>query len=144
MIVNMSKKLIEHQGFIKSIQQESISVVIAQDSACSACAAASLCHASNQNQKTIEVTSKDAGNFHVGQQVTVIGEVGLGLRATLWAYIVPLSLLMGVLTSVISQTGNEALGALAALLSLALYYVLLFMFRGKVRKFFSFRIVNAY
>ena len=140
MIANMREKLIEHQGFIKGIQQESISVVITQDGACSACAAASLCHVSNQNQKTIEVMSKDTGNYHVGQEVTVIGEVGLGLRATLWAYVVPLFLLISVLIIVISQTGNEALGALSALLSLAFYYVLLFMFRGKMRKSFSFRI----
>ena len=136
----MREKLIEHQGVVKSIRQESISVAIAQDSACSACAAASLCHASGQEQKTIEMTSKDAGTFHVGQEVTVVGEVGLGLRATLWAYVVPLFLLIGVLMIVVSQTGNEAIGALSALLSLTFYYLLLFMFRGRMRKSFSFRI----
>lgn len=88
----------------------------------------------------MEVACDDASSYKVGQEVIVVGDIGLGMRATLWAYAVPLVLLMAVLITVGSQTGSEGIAALAALLSLLLYYMVLYMFRDKLQRRFTFKI----
>ena len=136
----MNKRQIEHRGVVESILPHTIVVSIAQETACAACAAATLCHSSDKQEKKMEIACQDSSSYRVGQEVTIVGSMGLGLRATLWAYIVPLVVLMAVLITASRLTGNEGLGAVIALLSLFPYYILLFLFRNKLQRRFQFQI----
>jgi len=136
----MKERLIEHRGVVERIVPHGVIVSILQETACSACAAAQLCHSSEKKEKAIDVPCVNADAYQVGQQVTIVGELGLGLRATLWAYAVPLILLVVVLIIVVQMTGSEGIGALAALLSLVPYYIILYMLRGRLQRKFAFRI----
>ena len=74
-----------------------------------------------------------------GDSVVLAGSVRQGMRASVLAYVVPLVLMLAALF-VGTNLAGEGIGALAALLVLALYYGGLFLLRDKLRKTFEFRI----
>lgn len=139
----MNTRRIEHLGIVESIKSQSIVVSFVQESACSACAVAQLCHGAEKQGKTIEVPCADASRYGIGQSVLLVGRLGLGLRATLWAYVVPLVVLMAVLIVVSERTGSEGAGAIVALLSLIPYYIVLYLLRHRLQRTFSFSIQPA-
>lgn len=136
----MKGKQIEHRGVVECVMSHAVRVSIRQEAACAACAAAHLCNSSESKDKTMDIACDNAASYHVGQQVMVVGKLGLGLRATLWAYVVPLILLIAVLITVFHLTGNEGLSALIALLSLMLYAFFLYLLRERLQRTFSFEI----
>jgi len=136
----MNRNQIEHQGVVERIMAQHLSVVIVQETACGSCAVAGLCHSAEKNQKKIDIPCLNPNQYKIGQNVTIIGEVSLGLRATLWAYVVPLMLLISVLLFVTHFTHSEGFGACTALLSLIPYYILLYVLREHLQRKFSFRI----
>ena len=90
----------------------------------------------------MEIPVADPSLYRVGQVVTIVGSIGLGLRATLWAYVLPLVLLMCVMIGVAHYTGSEGLAALVSLGSLIPYYILLYLLRGRLQQRFTFQIIN--
>lgn len=135
----MKERQIEHRGIVKSVNANVVCIAISQDVACAACAAAQLCHSSEKQEKTIEIIAADASRYAVGQEVTIVGNLGLGLRAALWAYVLPLILMMVVLCFAASWYGT-GVAALASLASLVVYYLILYMLRDKLQKRFQFHI----
>lgn len=135
----MNGRQIEHRGVVERIVSHGVIVSIVQETACAACAAAQLCHSSEKKEKLVEIPCDAPNRYSVGQDVTIVGEIGLGLRATLWAYVIPLVLLMVVLM-VSASFLNAGIAALLALASLIPYYIILYAFRNKMQRRFSFRI----
>lgn len=129
---------IRHEGIVESIGAKSCSVRILQASACSSCSARQLCRSSESKEKVIEVKGHYP-TLQVGDNVTLIGSVRQGLRASVLAYVFPL-IIMLVALFVGTRLGGDGIGALAALLFLAIYYGILFLFRDKLDKQFSFKI----
>lgn len=138
----MKERMIEHRGVVEQIVSHTIKVAIVQESACAACAAAQFCHSSEKEKKVIDIPVQDASHYQVGQPVTIVGELGLGLRAALWAYVAPLVLLMAVLLTASSLGCGAGMSALLALGSLLPYYIILYALRDKLQKRFTFRIKN--
>ncbi len=129
---------IRHEGIVESIGAKSCLVRILQASACSSCSARQLCRSSESKEKVIEVKGHYP-TLQVGDNVTLIGSVRQGLRASVLAYVIPL-IIMLVALLVGTRLGGDGIGALAALLFLAIYYGILFLFRDKLDKQFSFKI----
>ena len=129
---------IRHEGIVESIGAKSCLVRILQASACSSCSARQLCRSSESKEKVIEVKGHYP-TLQVGDNVTLIGSVRQGLRASVLAYIIPL-IIMLIALFVGTRLGGDGIGALAALLFLAIYYGILFLFRDKLDKHFSFKI----
>lgn len=134
----MKARRIEHNGTVERIMSHTVVVSIAQETACAACSVASLCHSADKEQKSIEIVTSEASKYEVGQPVTIVGEVGLGLRAVIWAYVVPILLVVGVLMFVSYLTAREGLAAVIALSSLVPYYIILYGLRGMLQRRFSF------
>lgn len=129
---------IRHEGIVEQIGAESCQVRILQASACSSCSARQLCRSSESKEKVIEVKGHYP-TLQVGDRVMLAGSIRQGLRASVLAYIIPLIIMLIVLFLVTRHYG-EKLGALAALLALALYYGVLFLLKGKLAGQFSFKI----
>ena len=129
---------IRHEGIVESIGAKSCLVRILQASACSSCSARQLCRSSESKEKVIEVKGHYP-TLQVGDNVTLIGSVRQGLRASVLAYVIPL-IIMLVALYVGTRLGGDGIGALASLLFLAIYYGILFLFRDKLDKQFSFKI----
>ena len=85
----------------------------------------------------------NASDFHVGQEVLVEGTMKQGLKATWWAYVVPLILVVCAILVVVLTGGNDALAALAALGVLVVYYVIMYQFRSRFEDKFGFTIVTT-
>ena len=129
---------IRHNGIVESIGSDCCRVRILQASACSSCSARQLCRSSESKDKIIEVRGHYP-TLQIGESVMLIGSVRQGLRASILAYVVPLVLMVAALFCG-TQLGGEALGALASLLTLALYYGVLFLLRDRIGKRFEFKI----
>ena len=132
------KESIKHEGIVESIGTDGLTVRILQASACSSCDARKLCRSSENKEKLVEVKGHYP-TLQVGDQVTLCGSVRQGLRASVLAYVVPLILMLVALFAG-TRLWGEKLGALAALLALAIYYGVLFLLKDKLGKHFTFKI----
>ena len=73
-----------------------------------------------------------------GDAVTVVASTQTGVRAIILGFGIPFLLLLAVLFTTMGLTGNEPVAALAAVFSLLPYYILLYMFRDKVKEKLTF------
>lgn len=129
---------ISHSGVVESVEDGCVHVRIVQTSACSACKVAGYCNASESKEKLVDVYTVDTQRYSVGQAVTVMASRQVAAHALLLGFGLPFLVLVGVLVVVLQMTGNELWAALAGLLSLAPYYLLLYFFRNRLRDKLSF------
>ena len=131
---------IRHCGIVERVEDGCVHVRIVQTSACSACKVASYCNAAESKEKIIDVFCNSVAEYSVGQQVVVSTSGQVAAKALLWAFGVPFVLLMTVLVLVLLLTGNEGWAALSALVALIPYYIILWLFRDKMREQLAFQI----
>jgi sigma-E factor negative regulatory protein RseC len=129
---------ISHSGVVESVEDGCVHVRIVQTSACAACKVAGYCNASESKEKMVDVYTADTQRYSVGQAVTVMASRQVAAHALLLGFGLPFLVLVGVLVVVLQMTGNELWAALAGLLSLAPYYLLLYFFRNRLRDKLSF------
>lgn len=133
---------IKHTGTVESIEGSHIRVRIVQTSACASCAAHQYCNSSESKEKIVDVTDRQAAaTCRVGQEVELVGTTSMGMKAVFLAFGVPFVVLVAVLYGTIRLTGgDEVVSALASLASLVIYYLILYMYREKLRKKFTFKL----
>lgn len=133
--------VIKHDGIVDSIEGDCIHVRIVQASACAACSAKSLCSAAESKEKIVDVYDADTNAFQVGQRVMVEGAAAMGMKAVRLAFLFPLLLMVAVVALAMGLTdGNEVVGAVAALLTLAIYFLVLFLHKKRLMGEFTFTI----
>ena len=138
--MNNMNTYIRHSAVVEDISAERTRVRIVQSSACSTCKVASRCHASESKEKTVDVYGDYTGRCAVGDNVFVVASQRVGMFAVVLGSVLPLFLVMAVLLFVFAVTGSEPAAALSALLSLIPYYILLYLFKEKIRSRLTFRI----
>ena len=130
-------KSIEHKGIIDSINGNKISVSFIALSGCASCHAKGYCSTSDMKEKSVEVY--DFSNLYkVGDEVTVMLKQSLGLKAVWLGYILPFVLVVTALIILSQITKSEAISGLGAIALLIPYYLVLFLFKNKLKKTFSF------
>ena len=134
----MAKDSISHEGKIIEISPEFITVEILSSSACAGCHSAAFCGIGDAVKKAVEVPAT-LGNWYVGQEVNIVLKRSMGFKAVWLAYLVPLAVLMTVLLSLYSVVGELLAGALG-IAAAGLYYLILWLFRNKLRNEYSFYI----
>ena len=129
--------IIKHRGIVENINGSHIQVRIVQTSACSACSVKGHCNASESKDKLIDVYENHSAEYYIGQNVMIHGTTSMGMQAVLLAFGVPFLVLFIALYATLQITGDELTAALAGLLALFPYYLIIYMCRGKLsRKFF--------
>jgi sigma-E factor negative regulatory protein RseC len=137
----MSKKNeIVHSGKIVEITPDFTTVEIIVDSACSGCHAKSLCGMSEEQEKLISLPTDPYADHQVGDVVKVCTKMSMGLKAVWISYVIPLMILMILILSLSSVIGNELVRGLVALGGVALYYLLVWVFRDRLNNEFVFYI----
>ena len=132
---------ISHEGTIISIEKENLRVRIIQNSACASCKIAGHCQTSESKEKIIEVTTPDYADFSVGDKVNVTESVGVGAKAVVFGFILPLALMMATIISAITALDtSEGVAALAGIASLLPYYLVLYFLRGYMKNIMGFGI----
>lgn len=129
---------IKHRGIVEKIDGSHIQVRIVQTSACSSCSIKSHCNASESKDKIIDVYNINESNYYVGQEVNLIGTTSMGMHAVMIAFCIPFIVMILSLFIAMYITHDELKSALVALLSLIPIYVVIYLFRNKMIKKFSF------
>ena len=128
---------IRHAGVVVSTNGNMAHVEIVQTSACSACKARNMCMSSESRQKEMDAVMLEP--LHVGDRVEVEVRERLAWKAVLLAYIMPFVVMMAVIVILDFVTEwSEAIVGTLSLCAIALYYIVLSMFRHKLQKQFSF------
>jgi positive regulator of sigma E activity len=129
-------KTIDHKGIVQKSDNQSVTVIITSESACSGCHAEGSCSLSGKEEKIIEVK----GNFEVkeGDTVTVLMKQSTGFIALFLGYLLPLVLVITTLIVFISLSYSEPVSGLLAIASLLPYYLVLYFFRKKINDRFIF------
>ena len=153
--------MIKHDGVIIALNEDGTALVrIVQTSACAACKAKAMCASAESAEKEMTVvllgengkvniennstqsytTLHDSPqSYHVGDTVEVIVQQKMGWKAVVLAYLLPFFVMLAVMLigNAIWAVREEILGTVA-LCAMALYYLLLGMFKDKLQKEFSF------
>ncbi len=133
-----------HNGIVQEISGDCMKVKIIQTSACASCKVASQCHASERKEKIVDVYNvSDASDYQVGQNVKVIASSQTGANAVLLAFGIPFLILVGAVFGCSRLTSDEPTMALAGLISLIPYYIILYLARDRIRQKFAFSVKRS-
>lgn len=130
---------VSHPGVVVGIGEQDLEIEILSASSCGSCNIKSACGMSEMKEKRITVPRPQDKEFIVGQPVSIIMSARQGNKAALLAYFIP-TLIIIVLTVFLSNLIKEWLAALVGIGSLAVYYVILYFFRDRLKNEFTYEI----
>lgn len=136
----MAKEEISHSGRIVEIDPQYTSVEIISESACSSCHAAALCGISEYTKKAIQVPTRGWDDYKVGDEVEVLLQASMGHKAVWLAYVLPLLVLVAALLLSLEAGASELLAGAVSVLAAALYYIILWLMRDRLRSEYVFTI----
>ena len=149
------RKMIKHDGIIIALNEDGTALVrIVQTSACAACKAKAMCASAESAEKEMTVVllgengkvkteNNSTQSYHVGDSVEVMVQQKMGWKAVVLAYLLPFFVMLAVVAvgsgigNRISEIGEEVIGTVA-LCAMAMYYLVLGLFKDKLQKEFSF------
>jgi len=131
-------KTINHKGVVQKSDNESVTVIITSEPACSGCHAEGNCSLSGKEDKLVVVK----GNYNVseGDTVTVVMKQLTGFTALFLGYLLPLIIVITSLLILVSLRYPELISGLLSIASLLPYYLILYSFRKKINDKFIFSI----
>ena len=132
--------MIKHDGIIIALNEDGTALVrIVQTSACAACKAKAMCASAESAEKEMTVVLLGDEQWAVGNEVEVMVQQKMGWKAVVLAYLLPFFVMLAVMLvgNAIWAVREEILGTVA-LCAMALYYLILGMFKDKLQKEFSF------
>lgn len=136
-------EIAKHPGTVICVADGSVRVLITTLSACGSCEAHAHCGFTESRDNEIVVDTPDWQHYQPGQHVVVSVNEGMGLAAVWWAYICPAILLLTATITLLYTISSEPLAVLISLTVVAVYYIVLFLFRRKLQRQFSFGISDA-
>ena len=141
--------MIRHDGIIIALNGDGIARVrIVQTSACSACKAKAMCASAESKEKEMDAVligdeamrlGGESMNYKVGDEVEVMVQQRMGWKAVILAYLLPFFVMLAVICvgNGLLNVREEVLGTIA-LCAMAVYYLVLGLFKDKLQKEFSF------
>jgi sigma-E factor negative regulatory protein RseC len=133
-------KLLEHKGVVSEVGEKMVEVEFVTESACSECKAKGLCGVDEGDRRFVTVWEPMAQYYAVGEEVMIgVSEV-MGMKAAVYAYIIPFFILLGGLLLTTRLGWGEVAAGLSALGIMCLYYVALWVFRRRIEKEIVFKI----
>ena len=129
---------VSHKGKVIKMTPQLTTVAFLQHGACSGCHAAAYCGMGDLAERVVEVPTDPYAAYDVGDEVEVLLKATMGLKAVWMAYFLPLLVLLGTVLGLIGLGVGEVPAALAALAAVGVYYLLLYLLRGKLRNEYIF------
>ena len=144
--------MIKHDGIIIALNEDGTALVrIVQTSACAACKAKAMCASAESAEKEMTVVLLGDGQWAVGDTVEVMAQQKMGWKAVVLAYLLPFFVMLAVMfigngllaigdgqLAMGDGAKREAVLGTVALCAMAVYYLVLGMFKDKLQKEFSF------
>jgi sigma-E factor negative regulatory protein RseC len=133
-------KLLEHKGIVSEVGEKLVEVEFVTQSACSECKAKGLCGVDEGEKRFVTIYDPLAQYYSVGEEVMIgVSEV-MGMKAAVYAYIVPFFILLGGLLLTSRLGLGEVASGLTSLGVMCLYYVVLWFLRRRIEKEIVFKI----
>ena len=129
---------ITHKGRIVAIDPDITTIEIISESACSACHAKGLCSLGDSKVKEVQVRTSAWHPHQIGDEVEVVLKKAMGYKAVFIAYGLPLVVLFVALTILTGLGVGELYAGLGALGAVAVCYFVIFLFRNKISKEYTF------
>ena len=140
----VENKEIRHRGVIFNISGRRIDVAVKPEEACGSCKAKSVCAIGNEGERIVSVMSDISSAFEVGEEVEVSTAKAMGVKAVVYAYIIPFFIMLVLLLGLLEFGASETVAGLSALGAVAIYYIVLAFFRKKIEKTIIFKIHKIY
>ncbi len=134
-----SRQVVEHEGIVKDITGRDVYVELLKTSACGSCEAKDRCGLAESQYKVLVFQDAGTGYF-IGQKVMVVLEESQGIRALVLAYLLPLLIVVFSILFYSIFVKQEYLVGLCALFMLIPYYLLLYLFRHKLKQSFRMKL----
>lgn len=132
---------IRHKGIVDSIDGKCAKVRILQTSACSTCKVAGRCNASESKEKIVDVADISRhGPLAVGDEVVVSTSAAAVRRALMVGFGLPFVVMLAALLVTLGITADETLSAVAGMVSLAVYYLIIYIVRDRLGSGVTFEI----
>ena len=138
----MSKDSVSHRGKVIKMTPQTTTVAILQHGACSECHAAGLCGMADIAEKAVEVATDPYAGYGVGDEVEVLLKASMGMKAVWLAYFIPLLILLAVILGLIALGLPEVVSGLIGIAAIGIYYLLLYLFRDRLKKEYIFTITR--
>ena len=155
--------MIKHDGIIIALNEDGTALVrIVQTSACAACKAKAMCASAESVEKEMTVVllgengkvkteNNSTQSYHVGDAVEVMVQQKMGWKAVVLAYLLPFFVMLAVMfigngllamgdgqLAMGDGAKREAVLGTVALCAMAVYYLVLGLFKDKLQREFSF------
>ena len=134
------KQDVSHKGRIVRITPQTTTVAIEQHAACGQCHAAGLCGMADVTEKAVQVPTNPYASYGVGDEVEVVLKASMGMKAVWLGYFLPLVVLLGVIMGLVALGVAEVPAGLSGIGAVAVYYLLLWLFRNRLKKEYVFTI----
>ena len=136
--------VVSHEGIVQSIDGEKVVVKMTVSSACTGCHARHLCSSLDTRDKQVEAENVSHLPLEVGEKVTVELQEKLAMKAVILCFLIPLIVMLVVFIVFNNLINSELWASLGSLGSIALYYFVVWLFRGKIARDYSFIIKKPF
>jgi len=124
---------IEHDGVVASADGRALKVEIVSRSACAGCHARGQCVSSSDSTvKVMDVTAPEGEIYAVGDRVHLSISGSSGITAVVMCYVAPLVVCIVTLALLVGYGVTEGVSALISLAAVAVYMLILFIFRRSI------------
>lgn len=131
---------VSHKGRIVRMTPQTTTVALLQHGACGSCHAAGLCGMAEVAEKAVELPTDPYASYGVGDEVEVVLKASMGMKAVWLAYCIPLLVLLAVILGLFALGTGEVVAGVAGLAAVGVYYLLLWLFRDRLRNEYVFTI----
>lgn len=132
---------VSHPGVVVGINDKDIEIEILSSSSCGSCGIKSACGMSEMTEKRLTVPKPDDKEFIVGQPVKIVMNTKQGNKAAVFAYLIPALLMIAMIVILSNLNIKEWIAAIAGIGIVAIYYIILYFFRDKLRNEFKYDII---
>ena len=133
-------EIVSHEGIVTNIKGDDVEVKILSKSACASCNIKTACNMSEMQEKIITISAPKDKKLSIGQEVKVSMALGQANRAVIFAYVIPSIILISMIFILNYLKIDEGINALVSIGSLVPYYLILFLFKDKIKRKFEYEI----
>ena len=134
--------VVAHKGKVISASDTHVFVQIERGGACSGCKNKQSCQIIGSKDQIISVKTDKANTYFPDEDVQVLMRTSLGMRAVLYAYVLPFVFLLATFLTVRQFISSEIVQILCAFIPVVAYYFILYKVRNKLEQTFEFFLEN--
>ena len=131
---------ISHEGIVTKIDNDNVEVKILSKSACASCNIKTACNMSEMQEKIISIPAPKDKKLSIGQDVVISIKLGQANRAVIFAYVIPVIILISMIFILSVLKIDEGVNALISIGTLIPYYFILYLLKDRIKRKFEYEI----